>query len=230
MVTSAVILDLLLLAVVVATVAFSVRRGFLATLLKFFGTLVALLASWWAAGALSPAVFENFFKNSLISRTSLLLNEGGAASVQAVLDRLAALLPGSLVEGLMEDALAQLQALLNSGAPNIAAQVVERVIAPLFLPIISVVVFFVTFAISGVLVNFLVSALTNLNHMPLLGGMNRALGGVFGLALGLAYALLLLCAVWAVVIITGNGLSWFNTATLDSSRFYQLFSRYNPFF
>ena len=43
------------------------------------------------------------------------------------------------------------------------------------------------------------------------------------------YVLLLLCAVWAVVVITSDGMPYFNTVTLQGSMFYQFFSRYNPF-
>ena len=56
-----------------------------------------------------------------------------------------------------------------------------------------------------------------------------AAGGVAGLVLGVVYVLLLLCAVWAVVVITSDGMPYFNTVTLQGSMFYQFFSRYNPF-
>lgn len=226
-ITSALILDLALLAVVIVTVIVAANRGFLATILKLCGTALALAASWLAASRLSAAVFENFFKNGMIDKTSQMISEGGQVSIQAVVDKLAAFLPDSLVQSLLGGT-EQLQGMLDSGAPGVASQVVDQVIAPLFLPIISVVVFFVTFAIASVLINFLVSALSNLNRVPLMGGLNRTLGGVAGLVLGVVYVLLLLCAVWAVVVITSDGMPYFNTVTLQGSMFYQFFSRYNP--
>ena len=36
-------------------------------------------------------------------------------------------------------------------------------------------------------------------------------------------------AIWAVILITGNELPYFNNETLSASLFYQFFSRYNPF-
>lgn len=227
-ITSALILDLALLAVVIVTVIVAANRGFLATLVRLCGTALALFASWIAASRLSTAVFENFFRNGLVEKTAKMISEGGQTSIQSIIDKLAAFLPDSLVQSILGGT-DKLQNLVDSNAPDVASQVVEQVIAPLFLPIISVVVFFVTFAITGVLLNFVISALTRVNDVPVLGGMNRLLGALAGLVLGVAYVLLLLCAVWAIVIVTGDGLTYFNTTTLEASRFYQFFFQYNPF-
>lgn len=227
-ITSALILDLVLLAIVIVTVIVAANRGFLATVLKLCGTALALIASWFAADHLSAAVFDNFFKNNMVEQTSQMLSESGQVSVQAIVDKLTAFLPDSLVEQLLGST-QQLQGMLDSDAPGVATQVVEQVVAPLVLPIISVVVFFVVFAISNVLIGFLVSALTNVNRIPLMGGLNRTLGVVAGLVLGIIYVLLALCALWAVVVITGDGLPYFNSTVMEGSLFYQFFSKYNPF-
>lgn len=115
-ITSALILDLALLAVVIVTVIVAANRGFLATILKLCGTALALAASWLAASRLSAAVFENFFKNGMIDKTSQMISEGGQVSIQAVVDKLAAFLPDSLVQSLLGGT-EQLQGMLDSGAP-----------------------------------------------------------------------------------------------------------------
>ncbi len=227
-ISSALFLDLALLAILVIAVVVAAKRGFLATILKLCGTALALAVSWLAATGLSDTVFNTFFKNNLIEQTSQMISEGGQVSIQAVVDKLAAFLPDSLVEHLIGGG-EQLQGILDSDTPGIAAQVVDQIIAPLFLPIISVVVFFVSFAVVSVLIGFLASALTNVNHIPIMGGLNRTLGIVTGVVLGVVYILLALCALWAVIVITGNELPYFNNETLSGSLFYQFFSRYNPF-
>ena len=227
-ISSALFLDLALLAILVIAVVVAAKRGFLATILKLCGTALALAVSWLAATGFSDTVFNTFFKNNLIEQTSQMISEGGQVSIQAVVDKLAAFLPDSLVEHLIGGG-EQLQGILDSDTPGIATQVVDQIIAPLFLPIISVVVFFVSFAVVSVLIGFLASALTNVNHSPIMGGLNRTLGIVTGVVLGVVYILLALCALWAVIVITGNELPYFNNETLSGSLFYQFFSRYNPF-
>ena len=135
-ITSALILDLALLAVIIVTVIVAANRGFLATLVRLCGTALALFASWIAASRLSTAVFENFFRNGLVEKTAKMISEGGQTSIQSIIDKLAAFLPDSLVQSILGGT-DKLQSLVDSNAPDVASQVVEQVIAPLFLPIIS---------------------------------------------------------------------------------------------
>ena len=153
---------------------------------------------------------------------------GGQLTIQNMVDKLVPILPQALVEQLLGGA-DKLSQLLDVGTPDIALQVVDHVIAPLFLPIITVVVFFVTFAACSFVTRFLAAAFINFNKVPILGGANRLLGTVLGAALGALYLMLLLCAAWAFVIVTGDNLSWFNSATLEGSFFYRTLSAYNPF-
>ena len=118
---------------------------------------------------------------------------------------------------------------LNSQAPDLAQQVVEQIISPLVVPLITVVLFFATFLLCRVVIAFLVAVLTNLNKVPLLGGVNRTLGVVVGLVGGVLNALLLLCLIWAVIVITSNNLPVVNDSALSGSYFYSFFSAYNPF-
>lgn len=162
-ITSALILDLVLLAIIIVTVIVAANKGFLSTVLNLCGTAIALAVSWFAADHLSATVFDNFFKNNMVEQTTQMISESGQVSIQSVVDKLTAFLPDSLVEKLLGGT-QQLQGMLDSNAPGVATQVVDQVIAPLVLPIISVVVFFVIFAVLSVLIRFLVSALTNVNR------------------------------------------------------------------
>ena len=227
-ISSALFLDLVLVVIFAVSVIVAAKRGFLATILKRCGTALALGVSWLAATGLSDTVFDTFFKNNLIEKISQMISEGGQVSIQAVVDKFASFLPDSLVEHLIGSS-EQLQGILESDTPGVAAQVVDQVIAPLFLPIISVVVFFVCFAVTSVVIGFLVSALTNVNHIPIMGGLNRTIGIAAGAVLGIVYILLALCALWAVIVITGDELAYFNSETLSKSWFFQIFSTYNPF-
>ena len=224
----ALIFDLALGAVILVSVIVAANRGFLATLLRLCGMALTLAAAWIASQKLPASIFDQFLRAGLINRTSQMIRDGGTISVQSIVDKLAAFLPDTLVKTLLGGA-SQLQTMVDDKVPGVAAQVVDQVIAPLFLPIIAVVIFFVTFALAGLLVNFLVNALTRVNRVPGIGALNRIFGGAAGLVLGIVYVLLLLCAAWAIVIITSDGLPHFNSSVLQGSWFYGFFSRYNPF-
>ena len=225
---AALILDIALAVVLVGTVITAARRGLVTTLLRLGGMAVSMFAAYYVSGHLPPEVFERFFKGSLIRQTSEMIASGGQMTIQNIVDRLVPILPQELVAQLLggADKLAQM---LDTTTPDIAAQIVDNVIAPLFLPIISVMVFFVTFAVCSFVVRFVAAAFINLNRVPLVGDVNRLFGTVAGLVLGIIYVMLLLCGAWAVVVITGDNLSWFSSATLESSFFYRLLASYNPF-
>ena len=80
-----------------------------------------------------------------------------------------------------------------------------------------------------VVIAFLVTVLTNINKIPLLGGVNRILGVCIGVVAGFINVLLILCLLWAVVVITNGNLPFVNDSSLSGSYFYSFFSAYNPF-
>ena len=221
----AVLVDVILIVVVVATVFHYSRKGFVAGLLDLVGNLASLVLAWVVAGRVSPTVFENFFKSGLIDKTAEALQQQGAASVTALLENLGTVLPRQLQETLTSS----LDGILNSGAPDIAQQIVENIVAPLVVPLITVVVFFATFALCKLLVSLLVAVLTNINRIPMLGAVNRTLGVVIGLVAGFINVLLLLCLLWAIVALTNGSLPGLNDTALSGSYFYRFFSAYNPF-
>lgn len=218
-------LDLALLIVLAVTVIHYVRRGFLAGIFELIGSLASLALAWFVSGKASPAVFSGFFKSGLIEKTTQTIQQQGTLNLNAILSGLSDVLPQSFVNRIVESA----SSTLDSSAPDVAQQVVEKIVEPLVVPIITVVVFFATFALCRVLITLLISALTNVNKIPLVGSANRLLGVLLGVAGGALNVLLILCLLWGIVAVTSGKLAWLNDATLSGSWFYSLFSQYNPF-
>ena len=223
--TTANILDAVLIAVLIATVVHYVRRGFAAGILELVGGVASLALAWLASQKLSPAVFDNFFKSGLITKTANTIQQQGSVNLSTILDGLYNILPQSFIDKILASAATT----LDSSAPDIAEKIVENIIAPLVVPIISVVVFFAVFAVCRVLITFLTAALNNVNKLPVVGGTNRLLGVLLGAVGGSLNVVLLLCLVWGIVAITGGSLPFFNETTLSGSWFYAAFSQYNPF-
>ena len=71
--------------------------------------------------------------------------------------------------------------------------------------------------------------LTNLNQIPVVGHVNRFLGLVMGVLVGGVDLYIVLCAVWALMIITDNNLWFLNESVLATSAVYNVFSGINPF-
>jgi uncharacterized membrane protein required for colicin V production len=216
-ISPAIIIDVALIAVIVVSVFHYARKGFVAGLMDLVGNLASLALAWVVSGKLSPTVFENFFKSGLIEQTARTIQQQGGVNLSVILDGLSGILPQKFID----DITASAAGMLDSGAPDIAQQVVEKIIAPL--------VVFATFVLCRVVIAFLVTVLTNINKIPLLGGVNRILGVCIGVVAGFINVLLILCLLWAVVVITNGNLPFANDSSLSGSYFYSFFSAYNPF-
>ena len=86
------------------------------------------------------------------------------------------------------------------------------------------------FALCRLLVGLLVAVLTNVNRIPVMGSVNRFFGFLMGLLAGVVDLYLVLCAVWAVIVITGGSIGFLNDQALAGSITYSLFGRFNPFY
>lgn len=221
----ALILDLVLLAVLVAAVCFYARRGFVAGLVQFVGNLASLLGALFLSRTVAPMLFDRFLRGNFIEQMEHAIAEGGTVDLAELLERFAGFLPDAVQQSIVNSA----NNLLGAASPDLAQRLVAEVIEPLLTPIIAIVIFFVAFALCRFLVGLLTAVLTNLNKLPLVGGVNRLMGVAMGLLAGLVDLYILLCAVWAVMVITGGNLPFLNEQVLAQSHLYGLFSQWNPF-
>ena len=223
--TIANIFDILLLVLLAVVTLRYMQKGFLAGLIQFLGNLLGLVGAALLSPRVADWIFATFFKGGLTTQIQTTINQQGTVDLAALVDKYAGFLPQTMQQGLVDSA----SELLASGAPDLAHSLVTELIQPLVTPLITVVVFFVCFAVCKMLVSFLAAVLTNLNRVPLVGGVNQFFGFFMGLLAGAMDVFLVVCGVWAVVVITGNNLSWLNQTVLQDSVAFSLFSSFNPF-
>ena len=223
---AAIVFDLVMLALLLVVAFAYARRGFAAGLVQFVGNLASLIGALVLSQRASPVLFEEFFQTGFVTSIQNTISAEGTVNIQATIEKYAGFLPESIKESLTASA----AGLLGSGAPDLAAKLVDEVIAPLLTPIIAIVLFFVAFALCKLLVSLLVAVLTNVNRIPLMGSVNRFFGFLMGLLAGVVDLYLVLCAVWAVIVITGGSIEFLNDQALAGSIAYSVFGKFNPFY
>ena len=223
---AAIVFDLVMLALLLVVAFAYARRGFAAGLVQFVGNLASLIGALVLSHQASPLLFEKFFQNGFVTSIQNTLTAEGTVNIQSTIEKYAGFLPESIKESLTASA----AGLLDSGAPDLAVKLVDEGIAPLLTPIIAIVLFFVAFALCRLLVGLLVAVLTNVNRIPVMGSVNRFFGFLMGLLAGVVDLYLVLCAVWAVIVITGGSIEFLNDQALAGSITYSLFGRFNPFY
>ena len=184
------------------------RRGLLAALVQIVGNLFSLIGAQQLAAWGSGALFDRFFAGSFRERIAAGLAAGGAADLGLIAERYAGFLPESVRRQAVEACERALDGLLTDNVLVMADTIVQDVIRPLLTPVFSLVLFFLCFAGLRMLISLLVTVLGLVNHLPLV---------------------VLLCVVWALMVITGGNLPGLNEAALGGSVYYTIFSRLNPF-
>lgn len=223
---AAIVFDLVMLALLVTVALVYARRGFAAGLVQFIGNLASLIGALVLSHEASPVLFEKFFQNGFVTSIQNTISAEGTVNIQTTIEKYAGFLPESIKESLTASA----AGLLDSGAPDLAVKLVDEVIAPLLTPIIAIVLFFVAFALCRLLVALLVAVLTNVNRIPVMGSVNRFFGFLMGLLAGVVDLYLVLCAVWAIIVITGGSIEFLNDQALAGSITYNIFGQFNPFY
>lgn len=205
------------------------RKGFLAAVVQLTGNLVSLFGarqfSGWAAGQ----VFEQVFANSFRDQIAASISTEGAVSLSGIAAKYAGFLPESFRASIVEACERSISAVLNDNAVVLADVIVQKVLAPLLTPVISLVLFFVAFALLRMLVSLLVTVLGLVNKLPVIGAVNHGLGWSVGALASLVDIYLVLCVVWALIVITGGNLTVLNDTVMSGSLYYKAFNLFNPF-
>ena len=205
------------------------RKGFLASIVQLSGNLISLLGARQCSAACAGWVFENLLAGGFRTQIAESISAGGVVDLTGIADKYAGFLPESFRASIVETCERSISAVLSDNAVVLADAIVQKVLAPLLTPVISVVLFFVAFALLRMLVSMLVTVLGLVNRLPVIGTVNRWLGWVTGCVASTMDIYLVLCVVWAVIVITGGNLTVLNDTVMSSSLYYKAFNLLNPF-
>ena len=174
-------------------------------------------------------VFQRFLAGSFRTQIAESISAGGVVDLTGIADKYAGFLPESFRASIVETCERSISAVLSDNAVVLADAIVQKVLAPLLTPVISVVLFFVAFALLRMLVSMLVTVLGLVNRLPVIGAVNRWLGWVTGCVASTMDIYLVLCVVWALIVITGGNLTMLNDTVMSGSLYYKVFNVFNPF-
>ena len=221
--------DILCTVVWLVLMARYARKGFLASIVQLSGNLISLLGARQLSAACAGWVFENLLAGGFRTQIAAHLSEDGVVNLSGIAQQYAGFLPESFRASIVAACERSINAVLADNAVVLADVIVQKVLAPLLTPVISLVLFFVAFALLRMLVSLLVTVLGLVNKLPVIGAVNHWLGwGVGGIA-SLVDIYLVLCVVWALIVITGGNLTMLNDTVMSGSLYYKVFNVFNPF-
>lgn len=205
------------------------RKGLLATLVQMGGNLLSLIGAQQFSSRAAEVIFQNFLAGGFREQLAASLSAGGAVDLSGIAQTYAGFLPEGFRASIVEACERSVAIALSDNAIVLADAIVQGVLRPLLTPVISIVLFFIVFALLRMLVSMLVTVLGLVNKLPVIGAVNRWLGWSAGALASLVDIYLVLCILWALIVITGGNLSVFNDTMLSGSIYYRVFNLFNPF-
>lgn len=221
--TLGLVYDLIFVLILLAAALNGRRRGLVSGMVSLAGAVVGLFAAGWIADLLGTAIYQGVIGNAIARGISDAV-DGQGANLLATLQEQLGFLPGELLDSLA----AMLQPLSDAAGTELQAGILEA-LQPILQPMVVAVLFVVAFVLIRWLFGLAAGALQLVNRIPLLGGANRILGTVLGLATGAIDCWLLSLVIWAAAAITGGAVALLAPDVLASSRLYQFFAGLNTF-
>lgn len=214
----ALIYDLIFLLVVLLAALHGRKQGLLAGLFGLVGAVFGIFGALCVSQQAAAQFYQKVLGQAISQRVETAVEAAGgdlAAAVEGL-----TFLPESLR--------LQLGTLLDDTALSLPAQVVA-LLEPLLLPLIQVVIFIVVWLVIRLVFHLVSKLLQGVNHVPLVGGINRSLGLVLGLVNGVLDCWLLSLALWFAASLLQGRLAFLSLGILRQSTVYSLLANANPF-
>lgn len=104
---------------------------------------------------------------------------------------------------------------------NITHRIADDIVKPYLLVPIRALIFVAIFVIIFVVLKLLSNLIRWVNKIPLIGGINKFLGAIAGIAQGAVVIFLICIFVQVIITLTGNDLIFLNTMTIDETSIFR---------
>ncbi len=187
------ILDGIILLICLLCVLIGVKRGFIHSVVRFLGSMIAALLASALGGVLAQWLFDTMFRGAMVEKINSSLQTLGADNAAAAASQVLASLPDFLVRALEEAGvtLETVSHAINSQTSGAAGMVVDY-LSPVFVNFLKVLAVIVLFFLFMTIVRLLAALVGDILRLPILKEVDGLLGGVFGF-------LLAMVSVWVVV-------------------------------
>jgi len=230
----ALILDAIVIGLLILYILRGRRKGFLSSLVELVGSIAALVIAGYGSSLLAEFVFDRFLRDSLLASIgSALENQVGISDISAVLAEALAQMPAilsNILQGQLGGALSEdLQGYLFESSMAFATAVVETTVRPIVVSLLTMILFLLLFAALRFVVRLVAKVFKTVTDIPVVGGINRFLGGLMGAVQGVVIILLLVCLLAVFIAMTSGENTVIGLNTINKTLLLRHFYRLNPF-
>ena len=184
---------IIILLLIALFVYFGIRRGAARTLLKLAATFISAMLANWLGYALSQVIYDNFIKATVVKNIDQLIRENGESfasehSLMSLPDGLERIVDA--VARMFGVTSADLQGRIVASTANTEnmARAIEAPLGALAVTVLGILLMIVFFLLFGIILNIIAGKIALAFELPVIGTVNRVLGGVLGAVEGLVIA------------------------------------------
>ncbi len=188
------ILDGAAILILIFTVIYYTKIGFVRSVLSFLGSLAVFVTAIIGSRFLSVYIFDNFMKEYLQGLIAENISQNGFIDVESYFVGMFETLPKELITSILQI----LQPIIDANSDDISAQIVSQVVEPLVVPLLAIILFIVLYIVLRLIIKSIISMINKMARMPVLKSINSALGAVMGVGIGIMYIYLVLLVIWGM--------------------------------
>ncbi len=185
-----IILDVILLTVFAAFIFTAAKKGFMLSLLELIAVIAALSLSYQFSPVVAQAAYDNVVEENLIETVETGLDENlnvssSTAQAEMVLDSMPDFVVSFASSVGIE--LEEIKSKITSetfSAENLATELVDKIAQPIVVAGLTALSFLLLSSVLMFALKWVAQLLARLFKLPLIGTVNKALGGVLGACKG----------------------------------------------
>lgn len=185
-----IILDVILLTVFVAFVFTAAKKGFMLSLLELIAVIVALTLSYQFGPVVAQAAYDNIVEEKLVETVETELDaslniSSSTAQAETVLESMPEFMVSfaSSVGIEMEEVKSKITSETFS-SENLATELVDKIAQPIVVTALTAISFLLLSAVLLFALKWIAGVLSKIFKLPLIGTVNKVLGGVLGACKG----------------------------------------------
>ncbi len=204
------ILDIILIAILVAFIASAVKKGFMLSLLELVAVIAALALAFSFSPVVAQGVYDGVVENVMIEALEEQIDQNVNASDIAENAELTLSVLPEFIVSLAENAgvdVAKIKdtiATADLSSENLATELVTKVAEPITVGVLTAVFFIILAILLVFVLKFVAKLLSKAFDLPLVGKVNKTLGGILGAIKGIV-VLVFICTILNFALSNGDG-------------------------
>ena len=219
-----IILDLIVIAIIVAFVIISAKRGFVRVAVEVAGFIAAVMISLSLSTTLADFTYNKAIEPSIISSVGEVTENTTADTAENVWEALPDFIKNNAERfGINKEEITRnISSDMGQNTTEIVTDISQNSIKPVAVGILKALYEVILMLVLLVIVKFLARFINKLFSFSLVGKLNKVLGGTLGLVKGLIIAWIFCTAVVLIISFTENGIWIFNSENIEKTYIFKM--------